>query len=150
MVKFIARSPVGKDFLRERDCSANRNSHAEISRSRAETNVDEANEEEEDENEEEEEKQEEEEKEEEVPPRSLSQKLAKEDGESFHLRAAAEVGANGDLKSFAIERRRFFPLLVRRLTGSWPTEEQPVDPMMRNRRTIAVDAEEFSRIHQSD
>jgi len=45
-------------------------------------------------------------REEAVPLRSLSRKLAKEDGESFHLRAASEVGANGGLKSFAIERRR--------------------------------------------
>ena len=54
--------------------------------------------------------------------------MAKEDGESFHLRAASEVEANGGLKSFAIERRRNHSSLSSQgVAGSRPAEEQPVD-----------------------
>ncbi|KYN23189.1 hypothetical protein ALC57_04388 [Trachymyrmex cornetzi] len=91
-VKFIARHVSSDRVSGKHDCPANRNSHTEISRNRAETKGGG--------------REEEEEEEEAVPLRSLSRKLAKEDGESFHLRAASEVGANGGLKSFAIERRR--------------------------------------------
>lgn len=91
-------------------------SHTEISRNRAKTN--------------EKEEKEEEKKRSFTVRESLSRKLAKEDGESFHLRVASEVGANGGLKSFAIERRRFLPRLLSReeSAGSRPAKEQPVDP----------------------
>ncbi|EGI64501.1 hypothetical protein G5I_07007 [Acromyrmex echinatior] len=118
-VKFIARHVSSDRVSGKHDCPANRNSHTEISRNRAETKGG---------GKEEKEKEEEEEEEEAVPLRSLSRKLAKEDGESFHLRAASEVGANGGLKSFAIERRRNHSSLSSQgVAGSRPAEEQPVD-----------------------
>ncbi|TGZ51256.1 Uncharacterized protein DBV15_03143 [Temnothorax longispinosus] len=129
-VKFIARHVSPEKVSGKHDCPANHNSHTEISRNRAETKGGE---------------EEEEEEEGAVPPRSLSRKLAKEDGESFHLRAASEVGANGGLKSFAIERRRNRSSLSSRgVAGSRPAEEQPVDltRLPRIRR--------LSRIYPSD
>lgn len=99
MFKFTARHISPEKVSGKHDRPGNHSSHTETSRNRVETN------------------------DEEVPPRRLSQKLAKEDGESFHLRAAAEVGANGGLKSFAIERRRVLPS---------PREESPEVGQLKN------------------
>ncbi|KYN42207.1 hypothetical protein ALC56_03345 [Trachymyrmex septentrionalis] len=89
-VKFIARHVSSHRVSGKHDCPANRNSHTEISRNRAETKGGEKEEEEE------------EEEEEAVPLRSLSRKLAKEDGESFHLRAAQQDAEEETAMNFAL------------------------------------------------
>lgn len=66
--------------------------------------------------------------------RDSSRKLKKMEGgkESFHLRAAAEVGANGGLKSYAIERWPVPALPPRqrrsRRKSANSRRDQPVDP----------------------